>query len=87
MSLKVDLTLHEPLSTYSPLRWPNTPTFVTRVRKELDAVCGDAGRLPTFADQEQLPLITACVKEALRWQPFVESGLSSSDFVADSRRR
>jgi cytochrome P450 len=63
------------------------PDFVTRVRKELDAVCGDAGRLPTFADQERLPLITACVKEALRWQPFVESGLSSSACVADSRSR
>jgi cytochrome P450 len=56
------------------------PDFVTRVRKELDAVCGDAGRLPTFADQEKLPLITACVKEALRWQPFVESGLFSYTF-------
>jgi len=63
------------------------PDFVTRVRKELDAICGDAGRLPTFADQDRLPLITACVKEALRWQPFVESGLSSSAFVIDDRCR
>jgi cytochrome P450 len=51
------------------------PEFLVRVRKELDAVCGDAGRLPTFADHAQLPLVTACVKEVLRWMPLVAAGV------------
>lgn len=53
------------------------PDFVERARKELDAVCGDAGRLPTFEDQARLPLVTAAIKETLRWKPFVESGIST----------
>jgi cytochrome P450 len=52
------------------------PDFLVRARKDLDSVCGDAQRLPTFEDYEKLPLVTACVKEALRWKPFVESGMS-----------
>lgn len=51
------------------------PDFLVRVRKELDAVCGEAGRLPTFEDQDRCPLVAACIKETLRWKPFVESGL------------
>src|SRR5579859_7790107 len=51
------------------------PDFVQRARKELDSVCGDAGRLPTFEDQAKLPLVTAVIKETLRWKPFVESGI------------
>ena len=53
------------------------PDFVARVRKELDAGCGDAGRLPTFEDQPRLLLVTASIKEVLRWKPFVESSSSS----------
>jgi cytochrome P450 len=55
------------------------PDFVARARKELDAVCGDAGRLPCFEDQALLPLVTATIKETLRWKPFVESGLHFSN--------
>jgi len=51
------------------------PDFVERARKELDAICGDARRLPTFEDQAKLPLVTAVIKETLRWKPFVESGI------------
>jgi len=61
------------------------PDFLARVRNQLDEVCGDAKRLPTFEDQERLPLVTACVKEALRWKPFVESG-KSFYLAADIRR-
>jgi cytochrome P450 len=45
------------------------PDWVARARKELDAVCGDAGRLPTFEDKDKLPYITAVVKEGFRWRP------------------
>jgi cytochrome P450 len=51
------------------------PEFLGRVRKELDAVCGDAKRLPRFEDQAKLPLVTACVKEVLRWYPLVAAGV------------
>jgi cytochrome P450 len=50
------------------------PEFLVRVRKELDAVCGNAERLPTYEDQARLPLVTACVKEVLRWMPLVAAG-------------
>jgi len=53
------------------------PDFVARVQKELDAGCRDAGRLPTFEDQPRLLLVTASIKEVLRWKPFVESSSSS----------
>jgi hypothetical protein len=48
-------------------------TFVERLRKQLDAVC--CGRLPTLEDEERLPLVTACVKETIRWMPLVASGV------------
>jgi cytochrome P450 len=50
------------------------PDFVVRARRELDSVCGKAERLPTFEDYDRLPLVTASIKETLRWKPFVESG-------------
>ena len=49
-------------------------SFVERVRRQLDAVCGDAVRLPTLDDQDRLPLVTACVKETIRWLPLVAGG-------------
>jgi Cytochrome P450 len=51
------------------------PSFVNRARKDLDSVLGDAGRLPTFEDQEKLPIISACVKEVLRWMPLASTGM------------
>ena len=54
------------------------PEFLSRVRAQLDAVCGDAQRLPRFDDQAHLPLVTACVKEVLRWRPLVPAGSSFS---------
>jgi len=50
------------------------PSFLTRARRDLDAVLGEAGRLPTFEDMERLPIISACVKEVLRWMPLVSTG-------------
>lgn len=45
------------------------PDWVTRARKELDAVCGsNAERLPAFDDIDRLPRIKAAIKEAIRWR-------------------
>jgi cytochrome P450 len=46
------------------------PDWVLRARKELDAVCGfNAERLPQWEDRDNLPYITAVVKEGFRWRP------------------
>jgi cytochrome P450 len=45
-------------------------SWVHRVRKELDEVCGhNAERLPQWSDFENLPIIQAVIKESLRWRP------------------
>lgn len=51
------------------------PEWVVTARKHLDEVCGDAARLPSLADRDSLQYITAVVKEALRWRPFIEIGV------------
>jgi cytochrome P450 len=43
------------------------PEAQKRAQAELDVVVGD--RLPTFADKDSLPYITAVMKEVLRWLP------------------
>ncbi|RYC84014.1 hypothetical protein BFJ63_vAg13101 [Fusarium oxysporum f. sp. narcissi] len=48
--------------------------WVKRAREELDAVCGDAERLPELSDRDQLPYLSAVTKEILRWRPFIQSG-------------
>lgn len=45
------------------------PGWVQRARAQLDAVCGDAGRLPQWSDKSNLPYMSAVVKESLRWRP------------------
>lgn len=50
------------------------PSFLPRARRDLDAVLGEVGRLPTFEDMERLLIISACVKEVLRWMPLVSTG-------------
>jgi cytochrome P450 len=47
------------------------PRVVEKARRDLDAVLGDAKRLPTIADMEALPYVSAMIKEALRWRPVV----------------
>ncbi|KAK4938229.1 hypothetical protein LTR10_021302 [Elasticomyces elasticus] len=50
--------------------------WVITAREALDKVCGrNAERLPTFDDRNDLPYITATVKEAFRWRPFAEIGV------------
>lgn len=43
------------------------PEAQKRAQAELDIVVGD--RLPTFADKDSLPYVTALMKEVLRWIP------------------
>lgn len=50
--------------------------WVQKARAELDAVCGShAERLPGFEDRDSLPYITAATKEALRWRPYLQTGV------------
>ncbi|EXJ57750.1 uncharacterized protein A1O5_12540 [Cladophialophora psammophila CBS 110553] len=52
------------------------PEWVKTTQALLDEVCGhNAERLPMLSDREKLPYITAVVKEALRWRPFVQTGV------------
>lgn len=44
------------------------PDVQRRAHEEVDRVVGSK-RLPEFSDQENLPYITAIVKEILRWAP------------------
>ncbi|KAG2085777.1 cytochrome P450 [Suillus discolor] len=46
-----------------------------RVQEELDNVVGRT-RLPTFADQEMLPQVTAFMLESLRWRPVSLGGIA-----------
>jgi cytochrome P450 len=43
------------------------PEAQKRAQAELDTVLGD--RLPTFSDRDNLPFVTAVMKEVLRWIP------------------
>ncbi|KAI0643944.1 CyP450 monooxygenase [Trametes meyenii] len=50
------------------------PEVQLKARAELDAVVGPS-RLPSFADRDSLPYITAVAKECLRWQSVVPLGI------------
>lgn len=50
------------------------PDVQQRAQEEIDRVVGP-DRLPTMADEPNLPYIRACVKETLRWMPTVPLGI------------
>ncbi|EJF55961.1 cytochrome P450 [Dichomitus squalens LYAD-421 SS1] len=50
------------------------PQFQKRAQAELDTVVGPH-RLPTFADKDNLPYVTAVIKECFRWRPVVPLAL------------
>ncbi|KAL4069143.1 cytochrome P450 [Scleroderma yunnanense] len=50
------------------------PEAQAKVHEELDAVVG-RNKLPTFADWENLPQLTAFMLENLRWRPIAPGGL------------
>ncbi|CAG9981150.1 unnamed protein product [Clonostachys byssicola] len=53
------------------------PGVLARAHEEIDRVIGP-NRLPTFADQDQLPYIDGIIKEAYRWQSVIPQGLAHS---------
>ena len=42
------------------------PEVQEKARAEIDSVCG-SGRLPSFADRDDLPYVDALCKEAMRY--------------------
>ncbi|KAJ6627486.1 cytochrome P450 [Mycena sp. CBHHK59/15] len=50
------------------------PAVQARAQAEIDAVVG-RDRLPTFADRDDLPYVDALVKEVLRWNAVVPTGV------------
>lgn len=51
------------------------PGIQRKAQEELDRVIG-SDRLPTFADRDRLPYISALVMEVLRWIPIGPLGMS-----------
>ncbi|KAG9310289.1 cytochrome P450 [Chiua virens] len=51
------------------------PEAQARVQEELDTIVG-RDRLPTFADQEMLPHVTAFTLESFRWRPVSIGGVA-----------
>ncbi|KZO94698.1 cytochrome P450 [Calocera viscosa TUFC12733] len=61
------------------------PEECKKGQAQVDAVCGD--RLPKFSDRDELPYISAMVKEILRWRPPVPCGVphaATEDFTYGS---
>jgi cytochrome P450 len=50
------------------------PEVLKKAHEEVDRVVG-TGRLPTLADRDNLPYIDAIVKEVLRWNVVVPTGI------------
>lgn len=60
------------------------PDWVKRAREQLDSVCGaNAERLPGWGDREQLPYITAVVKEGFRWRPNIAEIGAPTSLIKD----
>lgn len=55
------------------------PEAQKKAQEEIDAVVRP-GHLPDFADEADLPWVTACVKETLRWWPILPLGGSIGAF-------
>ncbi|MCJ1475732.1 hypothetical protein MMC13_004396 [Lambiella insularis] len=47
------------------------PGVFMRARAEVDAICGEAERLPQFEDENDMAYICAVAKELFRWRPFL----------------
>ena len=49
------------------------PEWMSRLQKEVDAVCGE--RMPALSDMPSLPLVRAIIKECIRWRPPIPLGI------------
>ncbi|KAF5026971.1 hypothetical protein F66182_1001 [Fusarium sp. NRRL 66182] len=58
------------------------PNVVAAAQEELDRVVGSE-RMPTYADEDNLPYIRAMVKEALRFWPITKPGMNHASTVDD----
>ena len=61
------------------------PDVQKKAQAELDAVVGP-NRLPELSDRDQLPYVTAIVKETLRWYPAVPLGVAHCTVADDVYR-
>ncbi|GAW24210.1 hypothetical protein ANO14919_137920 [Xylariales sp. No.14919] len=50
------------------------PSILKMVQQEVDGVYG-SGKMPTETKEEELPFLTACLLEVLRWRPGFASGI------------
>lgn len=57
------------------LAMTQNPQVVRKAQEELDRVVGSK-RMPTWADEKNLPYIRAMIKETLRWRPLNQFGMS-----------
>jgi cytochrome P450 len=58
------------------------PDVQQKAQEEIDRVIGSA-RLPTLADRDSLPYVSALHSEIYRWRPVVPIGLSQWDETRD----
>jgi cytochrome P450 len=61
------------------------PEAQRRAQEEIDRVVG-RDRVPTFKDQDNLPYITALVKETSRWRTVGPIGELSDDSLSVTNR-
>lgn len=61
----------------------NHPEEQRKAQEELDRVVG-RDRMPTFQDQDDLPYISAIVKEVQRWRPVIAGGLAHATTKDDT---
>ncbi|KAF8598568.1 cytochrome P450 [Ceratobasidium sp. AG-I] len=61
------------------------PEVQAKAQQEIDSVIG-LERLPNFTDRDQLPYISNVIKEVLRWQPVLPTGVPHVSLDEDEYR-
>ena len=59
----------------------NHPDILKRALEQIDSII-PFGDLPTFDEEDKLPLVTAICMEAIRWRVIVPAGMSVYCFMA-----
>ncbi|KAF8748959.1 cytochrome P450 [Rhizoctonia solani] len=57
------------------------PEVQAKAQAEVDSVLGSAVRLPTIADQSQMPYVRNLIQEVMRWQPVTPTGAILRSFT------